>query len=66
MGNSKNKNKNNGNDKEKYESNTDYYYTDNSNDRHYVNAYNEYASLVNIYYLKSGIYFNKNAQKGLK
>lgn len=62
MDNSKN---NNSNKIDKYKSNTDYY-TDNSNDRPYVTANRDYSVLVNISYLKSGIYFNENAQKGLK
>lgn len=39
------------------------YYTDNSNDRPYKTTDNEYVTLVNISYLKSGIYFSKNPQK---
>ena len=46
----------------KTESNAEYH-TDNSNDRPYKNTNDEYVTLVNISYLKSGIYFSKNPKK---
>ena len=53
------------------DNNADNNTTDNSNDRSYINAEKEYKSyrekqsIVNIEYLKSGIYFNNDIQNGI-
>ena len=39
--------------------------TDNSNDQNYIIAKKDYLNFINMNYLKSGIFLNKNLHNGL-